>query len=284
MEPMAVGYHAVRRGQPRPEDRVLVIGGGPIGQACLLAARRLGVKALALSDVSPSRRDLCAVLEPRSSTHRPAICRRRSRTGSAARRPWSSTRSVSARQLPTHGGLRSWEQDRLGRNGFAATRAFCVRVEHRGASISDPSPTRCGVRRHGGVGRHRYRRDRSADRRSSRLGGAPQSFDHLARGRSAASKILVFPQGPPESRRHDGARRSPTSVPSLWVRAAGPTTTTSRASTGSTTTSPPRWRVTPGTGRAVQFGLNVLGTLVVEVEADDGTVGFAVTTAGEPGA
>lgn len=32
------------------------------------------------------------------------------------------------------------------------------------------------------------------------------------------------------------------------------------------------------------FGLNVLGTLVVEVEADDGTVGFALTTAGEPGA
>jgi L-rhamnonate dehydratase len=32
------------------------------------------------------------------------------------------------------------------------------------------------------------------------------------------------------------------------------------------------------------FGLNVLGTLVVEIEADDGTVGFAVTTAGEPGA
>ncbi|MGQ7249375.1 L-rhamnonate dehydratase [Halomonas sp. V046] len=32
------------------------------------------------------------------------------------------------------------------------------------------------------------------------------------------------------------------------------------------------------------FGLNVLGTLVVEVEASDGTVGFAVTTAGEIGA
>ena len=27
--------------------------------------------------------------------------------------------------------------------------------------------------------------------------GAAQSFDDLARGRSAASKILVFPQGPP---------------------------------------------------------------------------------------
>lgn len=32
------------------------------------------------------------------------------------------------------------------------------------------------------------------------------------------------------------------------------------------------------------FGINVLGTLVVEVEASDGTVGFGVTTAGAPGA
>lgn len=32
------------------------------------------------------------------------------------------------------------------------------------------------------------------------------------------------------------------------------------------------------------FGINVLGSLVVEIEASDGTVGFAVTTAGEIGA
>ncbi|MFC7925093.1 L-rhamnonate dehydratase [Microbacterium laevaniformans] len=32
------------------------------------------------------------------------------------------------------------------------------------------------------------------------------------------------------------------------------------------------------------FGINVLGTLVVEIEAEDGTVGFSVTTAGELGA
>lgn len=37
-------------------------------------------------------------------------------------------------------------------------------------------------------------------------------------------------------------------------------------------------------GSRKSFGLNVLGTLVVEVEASDGTVGFAVTTGGEPGA
>jgi L-rhamnonate dehydratase len=32
------------------------------------------------------------------------------------------------------------------------------------------------------------------------------------------------------------------------------------------------------------FGINVLGTLVIEVEADDGTVGFGTTTAGDIGA
>jgi len=32
------------------------------------------------------------------------------------------------------------------------------------------------------------------------------------------------------------------------------------------------------------FGINVLGTLVVEIEAADGTIGFAVTTGGEPAA
>lgn len=32
------------------------------------------------------------------------------------------------------------------------------------------------------------------------------------------------------------------------------------------------------------FGINVLGTLVVEIEAENGTVGFAVTTGGEPAA
>lgn len=32
------------------------------------------------------------------------------------------------------------------------------------------------------------------------------------------------------------------------------------------------------------FGLNVLGSVVVEIEADDGTVGMAVTTGGEPAA
>jgi NADPH:quinone reductase-like Zn-dependent oxidoreductase len=42
VEPLAVGYHGVRRAGATGEDTVLVIGGGPIGQAAALAARRLG--------------------------------------------------------------------------------------------------------------------------------------------------------------------------------------------------------------------------------------------------
>jgi L-rhamnonate dehydratase len=43
-----------------------------------------------------------------------------------------------------------------------------------------------------------------------------------------------------------------------------------------------RWPAYRETRRS--FGLNVLGTLVIEVEAEDGTTGFGVTTGGEIGA
>lgn len=62
IEPLSVGYHALNRGRCRPGDAVLVIGGGPIGQACVLAAQRLGAEAVAVSEMSASRRDLVARL------------------------------------------------------------------------------------------------------------------------------------------------------------------------------------------------------------------------------
>ncbi|MDG4791731.1 alcohol dehydrogenase catalytic domain-containing protein [Micromonospora sp. WMMD1102] len=58
VEPLAVGYHAAVRGEVTPADRVLVIGGGPIGQACALAARRLGAHCVVVTDFNPSRRRL----------------------------------------------------------------------------------------------------------------------------------------------------------------------------------------------------------------------------------
>ncbi|MEH1127765.1 zinc-dependent alcohol dehydrogenase [Micromonospora sp. CPCC 206061] len=58
VEPLAVGYHAAVRGGVAADDRVLVIGGGPIGQACALAARRLGAHEVLVSEPHPSRRAL----------------------------------------------------------------------------------------------------------------------------------------------------------------------------------------------------------------------------------
>jgi threonine dehydrogenase-like Zn-dependent dehydrogenase len=59
IEPLAVGYHAVARAGLSSADRLLVIGGGPIGQAVILSARRAGVTEIAVSESVRSRRDLC---------------------------------------------------------------------------------------------------------------------------------------------------------------------------------------------------------------------------------
>ena len=57
-EPLSVGYHAVLRGAPQPDDRVLIIGGGPIGQAAALAARRVGVAAVLVSEPDTRRTEI----------------------------------------------------------------------------------------------------------------------------------------------------------------------------------------------------------------------------------
>lgn len=62
VEPLSVGYHAARRGGDLAGRRVLVIGGGAIGQACVLAATRLGADAVAVSEIDPHRRALLSRL------------------------------------------------------------------------------------------------------------------------------------------------------------------------------------------------------------------------------
>jgi threonine dehydrogenase-like Zn-dependent dehydrogenase len=62
VEPLAVGYHAARRGGVNPDSSVAVIGGGPIGQAAALAARRLGCTQVLVSEVDPGRRRLVEAL------------------------------------------------------------------------------------------------------------------------------------------------------------------------------------------------------------------------------
>jgi threonine dehydrogenase-like Zn-dependent dehydrogenase len=57
-EPMAVAWHAVRRGEVRKRTVAIVIGCGPIGLAVILLLKARGVRTVVASDYSPARRAL----------------------------------------------------------------------------------------------------------------------------------------------------------------------------------------------------------------------------------
>lgn len=57
VEPLAVGLHAVERAALRPNDRVLVVGAGPVGLAVTMWARHLGARETVVSDPVETRRD-----------------------------------------------------------------------------------------------------------------------------------------------------------------------------------------------------------------------------------
>lgn len=70
-EPMAVGLHAVVKGQLGASDAPLVIGCGPVGLAVIAALRLRGIGPIVAADLSPMRRKLAEthgahpVLDPR---------------------------------------------------------------------------------------------------------------------------------------------------------------------------------------------------------------------------
>jgi 2-desacetyl-2-hydroxyethyl bacteriochlorophyllide A dehydrogenase len=59
VEFLAIGAHAVRRGEVKRGDRVLVVGAGPIGIACTIFAKLRGAAVTAL-DTRKDRLDFCA--------------------------------------------------------------------------------------------------------------------------------------------------------------------------------------------------------------------------------
>jgi threonine dehydrogenase-like Zn-dependent dehydrogenase len=59
-EPMAVGYHAVRRGDVGKRTVAIVIGCGPIGLSIILLLKAKGVRTVVASDYSPARRALAS--------------------------------------------------------------------------------------------------------------------------------------------------------------------------------------------------------------------------------
>jgi len=62
MEPLAVGMHAVRRARLVPGWTVLVMGGGPIGQLALLAAKAAGAGRIGLADLENQRLKMASQL------------------------------------------------------------------------------------------------------------------------------------------------------------------------------------------------------------------------------
>ena len=72
IEPLAVAVHAVRRSGVRPDDAVLVLGGGPIGQSVVLALAMIGARRVVVSEIASARRELlsrlgAAVLDPKDA-------------------------------------------------------------------------------------------------------------------------------------------------------------------------------------------------------------------------
>jgi threonine dehydrogenase-like Zn-dependent dehydrogenase len=57
-EPMAVAWHAVRRGEVAKGDVAVVIGCGPVGLGVILMLKAKGVRTVVASDLSPGRRAL----------------------------------------------------------------------------------------------------------------------------------------------------------------------------------------------------------------------------------
>jgi threonine dehydrogenase-like Zn-dependent dehydrogenase len=60
VEPLAVGVHAAMRGTVAPDERVLIIGAGPIGLFTALALRHQGVENVLLADLAANRLELAA--------------------------------------------------------------------------------------------------------------------------------------------------------------------------------------------------------------------------------
>ena len=95
-EPMAVAWHAVRRGEVGKRDVAIVIGCGPVGLGVILCLKAKGVRTVVASDYSPGRRALARRAAPTwSSIRRQASPYGRRR---AARAPHRRALGVRARR------------------------------------------------------------------------------------------------------------------------------------------------------------------------------------------
>jgi threonine dehydrogenase-like Zn-dependent dehydrogenase len=190
VEPLAVGLHAVRRADVSADDGVVVLGGGPIGQAVALAARRAGATSIVVAEPDPGRRALVA------------------RLGFATSDPLAGPiDGPPATVVVDAVGTAQTLQTAFDVSGLGARIALVgmgsPRVEISAYAISTEERTVIGTFSYSEaefrataawVGEHADELDILIDARVD-LNDAPQTFRALAARELAASKVLVFPGG-----------------------------------------------------------------------------------------
>lgn len=198
IEPLAVGYHALRRGRCGSSDLVLILGGGPIGQACVLAAQRLGAAAVVVSEPDEHRRAViealgAVALDPAAAPHQ----------------------DLPASVATALGGRPTIVVDAVGIDATLAAAFACaplgaaIVLVGMGAQQLKVAAYEISTKERAVIGSFCYNPEefretaqwvgtappklsRLIDERVS-MHDAQASFTALAEGRSRASKILVFP-------------------------------------------------------------------------------------------
>jgi len=145
-EPMAVGLHAVRRGDVGRRTVAIVIGCGPIGLAVILMLKARGVRTVVASDYSAGRRALASacgadvIIDPAESSPYSAVERR----GHLADMPSALELAVGTREKLERLPIGWWHLWRLGEALGAAPKHpvifECVGVPGVIDSIIDGAP------------------------------------------------------------------------------------------------------------------------------------------------
>ena len=200
IEPLSVGYHAARRGGCGPDDRVLVIGGGPIGQACVLGAQRLGASRIVVTEPDEHRRALTVTLGAEAidpGGPGDAVTTALGGTATLVLDAVGSTRSFEDAVRFTSFGARvvlvGMNSPRIDLPAYAVSTeerslvgSFCFSAQdfrETASWVGEAPAVLAGL----------------VDGRVD-MAGAPEAFASLASGKSPRSKVLVFPHGvPPEA-------------------------------------------------------------------------------------
>lgn len=198
-EPFAVGLHAVRRGGCTPDDSVLVVGGGPIGQSCVLAAKRQGVTRIVVTEPNVRRHALLqklgiSVVDPTDGDTAPRVAEALGGPATLVLDAVGSTASL-ADSLAC-----SEPCARVVLIGMAAPEvtlpAFGISVEERVLFGSFCYTAADFIEAAEWVGSAPSDLAHLIEGRVT-LDEAPAAFDALARQETAASKVLVYPNGIP---------------------------------------------------------------------------------------